>query len=228
MSRESNPDNGGGSADRPRPLFGRYYARVSERLEAEGLTELRRELLAGLSGEVAEIGAGNGMNFRHYPTSVMAVAAVEPEPYLRGLAVRAAGSAPVPVTVHAGRADRLPLADDSADAAVLCLVMCSLDDRPAALAELLRVLRPGGVLRFFEHTRAETPGLRMVQRLADATVWPLLTGGCHTSTDPVAALTDAGFRVGDCRRLRFPERFTQPSTPHVLGVAHAPPCVLDR
>lgn len=222
MSRKSHAGNVDGPVDRPRRLFSRYYAKLSERLEAEGLIELRRELLAGLSGDVAEVGAGNGMNFRHYPTSVTAVAAVEPEPYLRGLAVRAAETAPVPVSVHAGRADRLPLADDSADAAVLCLVMCSLDDRPAALAELLRVLRPGGTLRFFEHTRAETPGLRMVQRVADATVWPLLAGGCHTSTDPMAAITDAGFRVNDYRRLRFPERFTQPSTPHVLGVAHAP------
>lgn len=224
MSREPTATNGDRQVDRPRPWFGRFYARISERMEDEGIADLRRELLADLTGDVVEVGAGNGMNFRHYPATVTAVAAVEPEPYLRGLAVRAAAAARVPVTVHAGRADRLPLPDDSADAAVLCLVMCSLDDRAAALAEVRRVLRPGGVLRFFEHTRAETRGLRLAQRIADATLWPLLAGGCHTSTDPVGAITDAGFRVADCRRLRFPERrFTQPSSPHVLGVAHAPP-----
>jgi ubiquinone/menaquinone biosynthesis C-methylase UbiE len=189
-------------------------------VRAEGMAELRQELLAGQAGEVVEVGAGNGMNFTHYPSAVTRVIAVEPEPYLRDLATRAARTAPTPVTVLAGTADRLALPDASVDAAVLCLVMCSLDDRSAALAELVRVLRPGGTLRFLEHTLAESPGLRRVQRIADATVWPLLAGGCHTATDPAATIIAAGFEITTVRRLRFPEnRFTQPSSPHVLGSA---------
>lgn len=189
-------------------------------MEAEGMAELRRELLGELAGEVVEVGAGNGLNFAHYPRAVAGVVAVEPEPYLRALATDSAARAAVPVSVLAGTADALPLPDDSVDAAVLCLVMCSLDDRPAALAELCRVLRPGGTLRFLEHTIAERPGLRVAQRVADATVWPLLAGGCHTATDPAAAITTAGFEITTSRRLRFPEnRFTQPSSPHVLGTA---------
>lgn len=208
------------SVDRPRRVFSRFYARISPRMEAEGMAALRRELLAALAGQVVEVGAGNGLNFAHYPRTVTAVTAVEPEPYLRARAAEAAESAAVPVTVLAGTADPLPLPDASVDAAVLCLVMCSLDDRAAALAESRRVLRPDGVLRFLEHTIAESPGLRRVQRIADATVWPLLAGGCHTATDPAAAVTEAGFEITDCRRLRFPEhRFTQPSSPHVLGTA---------
>jgi len=206
--------------DRPRRVFSRFYARISQRLEAEGMTVLRREMLSSLTGEVVEVGAGNGLNFAHYPRAVTNVVAVEPEPYLRALAKHAAARAAVPVTVIAGTADRLPLPDHSADAAVLCLVMCSIDDRPAALAELRRVLRPGGTLRFLEHTIADTARLRTVQRLADATFWPLLTGGCHTATDPAATITAAGFEITSIRRLRFPEnRFTQPSSPHVLGSA---------
>ncbi len=171
---------------------------------------------------MAEIGAGNGKNFSHYPEQVTAVVAIEPEPYLRRLATEAAGSAAVPVTVRAGTAERLPLPDSSVDAAVFCLVMCSLPDRPAALAEVRRVLRPGGTLWFLEHTIGDTPGLRMAQRVADATVWPLLAGGCHTHTDPVGAITAAGFEITTMRRLRFPEnRLTQPSSPHVLGSARA-------
>ncbi|MHA6784318.1 class I SAM-dependent methyltransferase [Pseudonocardia saturnea] len=177
------------ASDRPRRVFSRFYARVSERMEVEGMAELRSELLAG---EVVEVGAGNGMTS---PTTRPRSPAWSPSSLspLRDLATRAARTAPTPVTVRAGTADRLPLADGSVDAAVLCLVMCSLTDRAAALTELARVLRPGGVLRFLEHTLADTPGLRRVQRVADATVWPLLAGGCHTATDPASAITAAGF-----------------------------------
>lgn len=211
------------ASDRPRPLFGRLYARISQRMEAEGLSALRTELLGGVTGAVVEVGSGNGMNFRHYPAGVSGVVAVEPEPYLRGLASEAAAKAQVDVEVRAGVATRLPLPDDSVDSAVLCLVMCSFDDRAGALAELLRVLRPGGTLRFFEHCVADTSGLRFVQRLVDATCWPLLAGGCHTATDPVGLISAAGFTITDVRKLRFPEQgVTTPSTPHVLGAAQAP------
>jgi SAM-dependent methyltransferase len=218
MSSEASVDG-----DIPRPVFSRFYARLCPRLEDEGLAELRAELLAGLTGDVVEIGAGNGQNFRHYPAGVRSVVAVEPEPHLRGLAVRAARAATLPVSVRAGRAESLPLPEASVDAAVLCLVMCSLPDRVAALAELRRVLRPGGVVRFLEHTRADTAGLALVQRIADATLWPWFTGGCHTARDPLAALRDAGFTVTRVRRLRFPagRAAVQPSSPHVLGAAQA-------
>ena len=206
---------------RPRRIFSRFYARISPRLEDEGMAALRRELLEGLEGSVAEVGAGNGLNFAHYPETVTAIEAIEPEPYLRGLAERAAQSARVTVTVSAGKAERLPLPDHSVDAAVLCLVLCALDDKAAAFAELRRVLRPGGTLRFLEHTLADSAGLRLVQRVADATVWPLLAGGCHTASDPAATIRAAGFEITSIRTLRFPEnRFTQPSSPHVLGSAH--------
>lgn len=211
------------SADLPRPWFARFYARMSPRMETEGMAELRRELLADLAGRVVEVGSGNGLNFTHYPGAVTGVVAVEPEPRLRALALDAAAVAPVPVEVTPGIATRLPLPDGSVDAAVLCLVMCSFADRPRALAELRRVLRPGGTLRFLEHTRAATPGLRLAQRVADATVWPLLAGGCHTGTDPAALITDAGFTISAIRRLNFPERGpTTPASPHVLGTAIAP------
>ena len=208
------------STDRPHPVFGRLYARVSGPMEEAGMAALRAELLAGATGVVVEVGAGNGMSFAHYPPTVSRVHAVEPEPYLRALAIRAAATAPVPVSVHAGTAERLPLPDAAADVAVLCLVMCSIGDLPAALAELRRVLRPGGSVRFLEHTAAPTQGLRAVQRTLDATVWPRVAGGCHLGRDPVAALGDAGFEITALRRLRYPDRrVTLPVTPHTLGVA---------
>jgi len=204
------------------PIFARVYARVSPVMDAQGAVEHRRALLAGLTGRVLEVGAGNGLNFAHYPPAVTELLALEPEPYLRALAEAAADQAPIPVRVVDGTAAALPAPDGSMDAAVVSLVLCSVPDQALALAELYRVLRPGGQLRFFEHVRADTPALARMQRLADL-AWPALVGGCHTSRDTLAAITRAGFEITSSRRFRFPDtRLPPPSAPHILGVAHRP------
>jgi ubiquinone/menaquinone biosynthesis C-methylase UbiE len=201
------------------PVFARLYARDCARMEARGVAEHRRRLLAGLSGRVVEIGAGTGSTFRHYPAEVRELIAVEPEPYLRARALEAAAAADVPVDVIDALAEQLPLEDASVDAAVAALVLCSVHDPPAALAELHRVVRPGGELRFYEHVRSTSPRLARVQRTLDV-VWPHLLGGCHTSRDTERAIADAGFRIERCERFRFPEGLlAAPASPHVLGAA---------
>ncbi|MCC3768595.1 class I SAM-dependent methyltransferase [Streptomyces sp. UNOC14_S4] len=206
------------------PLFARYYAKVSPLFdERAGIGAYRQELLAGLSGRVIEIGAGTGLNFAHYPTTVSEVVAIEPERLLRRRAVDAAVRAGVPVDVVPGAAEALPVKSEAFDAAVASLVLCSVRDVRRALAELRRVLRPGGELRFFEHGRAENRTHAAVQYVLDATVWPLLMGGCHTARDPLAAIRAAGFELGAYRRLRVPEaRIPNPVSPCVLGVARRP------
>jgi ubiquinone/menaquinone biosynthesis C-methylase UbiE len=140
------------------PLFARVYARVGHLMDAE-IGDHRRRLLAGLTGRILEIGAGNGPNFLHYAATVTQVLAVEPEPYLRRLALAAARQAPVPIRVVAGTAEALPAPDASFDAVVASLVLCTVADPDQALAEVRRVLRPGGMLRFYEHVRASDPRL---------------------------------------------------------------------
>ncbi|WP_049562034.1 class I SAM-dependent methyltransferase [Nonomuraea sp. SBT364] len=204
---------------RRRPLFSRMYPKMAAGMDRGGMTERRRELLAGLSGEVAEVGAGHGVNFSHYPAEVTRVTAVEPEPRLRAQAqaVAAAGTA-APVEVVAGVAEHLPTADRSMDAVVFCMVLCSLPDAGAALAEARRVLRPGGQLRFLEHVRADTPGLARLQDVLDATIWPLMVGGCHLGRDAEAELRRAGFHIDQLDRFLSPPVRT-PVSFHVIGTA---------
>jgi ubiquinone/menaquinone biosynthesis C-methylase UbiE len=201
------------------PIFARLYHKLSVAAEDAGEADHRRELLAGVTGRVVEVGAGNGLNFEHYPATVKEVMAVEPEPYLRERAARAAEKASVPVTVVDGVADSLPLDDASMDAAVASLVLCSVPSQDPALAEIRRVLRAGGELRFYEHVRAERPGFARVQRAVDV-VWPHMGGGCHTSRDTVAAIERAGFGLESLRRFEFrPSPLVAPAAPHVLGRA---------
>ncbi|MDP4510525.1 class I SAM-dependent methyltransferase [Nonomuraea turcica] len=203
---------------RARPLFGRMYPRMAAAMDEGGMTERRRELLAGLTGEVIEVGAGHGVNFPHYPAEVTHVVAVEPEPRLRAQAQAAAAEAAIHVEVVPGVAQNLPVADQSVDAVVLCMVLCSLPDVGAALAEARRVLKPGGQVRFLEHGRADTPGLARLQDVLDATIWPLMVGGCHLGRDAETAIQQAGFRIDSLERFLFPPSRT-PVSFHVLGTA---------
>lgn len=191
--------------------------------ESREQVEHRRRLLDGLSGRVLEVGAGNGRNFALYPAEVSEVVAVEPEPYLRRHALAAAESAPVPVRVVDGLADRLSFDDGAFDAAVTSLVLCSVFDQGRALAELLRVIRPGGELHFYEHVIADQARLARLQRTVDRLFWPRVGGGCHTSRDTGAAITAAGFQVERCTRLSVrPSPMMALVAPHILGTARRP------
>ncbi|HET8599462.1 MAG TPA: class I SAM-dependent methyltransferase [Segeticoccus sp.] len=200
------------------PRFARRYVRISDRLEDLGAEDLRRELVQGLRGAIADIGCGDGKNFAHYPATVDQVVAVEPDATLRGLAERAAECAPVPVRVVPGHADELPIESHSLDAVVITLVLCSVPDPDTALAEVHRVLRPGGELRFGEHVRAQSWLGGAVQDL----LTPLarrFDGNCHLNRDTVAALRRSELTVTRLRRFSFPFAPLLPGEPMVAGTA---------
>jgi SAM-dependent methyltransferase len=201
------------------PLFARLYLRMTSSRKAHGEDEYRRELLAGLSGRVIEVGAGNGLNFPFYPAAVDRVLAVEPEPLLREAATKKATEASVAVEVIDGVAARLPVDEGSFDAGVASLVLCSVPDQERALEELRRAIRPGGELRFYEHVVANRPVAARLQRFADAVLWPRVAGGCHLSRDTGAAIERTGFEVESIERFSFTPGAPVPPLPHILGVA---------
>lgn len=212
-----------GPAALQHPRFARAYARAVVGMNRRGGTEHRRRLLSGLQGSVIEVGAGEGSSFGLYPSTVTDVLAVEPDDYLRGLAEQRAASASVtvPVVVVAGSAEHLPAPNAGADAVVCSLVLCSVPDQAKALAEIYRVLRPGGTLAFYEHVRSSRRWIAAVED-ALAPGWQRMAGGCHPNRDTLEAITAAGFQVQDNKRFGFAPRLLTPSVAHILGHAIRP------
>jgi ubiquinone/menaquinone biosynthesis C-methylase UbiE len=202
------------------PRFARMYEQISAESERRGTAEHRDRALTGLTGRVIEIGAGNGLNFGHYPDTVAEVVAVEPDDTLRKLAEVAADRAKVRVRVVAGHATALPADDASFDAAVASLVLCSISDVGGALTEIRRVLKPGGELRFFEHVRSKHPVFGMLQD-AITPLWSRAAGGCQPNRNTAAAIEATGFGIEQIDWFSYaPLRFF-PKHTHILGRARA-------
>lgn len=201
------------------PVFAWVYAKLGPRADASGTAEHRHELLSNATGRVVEVGAGTGLNFRHYPTTVIDVVALEPDLHMFRRLVGAMASASVPVQLRRTSADTIPVEDGSADTVVMSLVLCSVPDVPAALAEARRVLRPAGRLLFFEHVRSEDPRMARWQDRLERP-WGFFGAGCHPNRDTLGAIRDAGFEIHDVER--FDERSAMLAKPHILGWAVTP------
>jgi ubiquinone/menaquinone biosynthesis C-methylase UbiE len=210
-------------SDISNPFFVRFYRRNRISAVKRGENEHRRRALDGLTGRVVELGAGDGANFPLYPSTVTEVIAVEPEPRFRAQAEEVARSADIPIRVLPGTAEALPVEDESVDAVLASLVLCTVPDQAAALAEARRVIRPGGELRFYEHVHADRQPLRTVLEIADRSrIWPTIGGGCHPARDTLSAIKAAGFTVERCEQFPFSPSAIIPKIPHILGVARRP------
>lgn len=140
--------------DNGHPIFAALYDWLGGAAERGWMGRRRSRLLAEASGSVLEIGGGTGANLAHYREAAYVVVA-EPDPFMRGKLRRKLGAARVPVEVSEAGAEALPFSDGSFDAVVSTLVLCTVPDQGVALAEIRRVLRPGGRLLFIEHVRGE-------------------------------------------------------------------------
>jgi ubiquinone/menaquinone biosynthesis C-methylase UbiE len=173
-------------------IFAKFYDPLFTRAERDGLGQRRQDLLAQASGRVIEIGAGTGLNLEHYPASLEKVVLSEPsEPMAAKLRERVS-DAPFDCDVVIAPAEALPFPDDSFDTAVCTLVLCTVPDPEAALAEISRVLAPGGQLLVLEHVRHTDPKSAKWQDRLE-TPWRLFGNGCRCNRDTEATVQSAGF-----------------------------------
>ena len=196
--------------------FAHFYDRALKATEDNGLREMRRALLAEARGRVVEVGAGTGVNVDLYGGGIEDLTLVEPDPHMaaqlrrrlkageEGHGGTAGDGSHAPKHLVEAPAESLPFADDTFDTAVATLVLCTIPDPVAAIAELARVLKPGGRLLFIEHVRSDDPGLaRWQDRLEKP--WRFLGDGCHCNRDTEATLGTSPFKVETIEHGKLPK-----------------------
>lgn len=177
-------------------LLAPIYDPFMRSAEEACLRDWRRALLAEAEGEVLDVGAGTGANLPFYPPSVEHVVAAEPDPGMaKRLRTKLAASRDRRVEVFDAGAERMPFADASFDTVVSTLVLCTVPDADAALAEIRRVLRPGGKLLFIEHVAADDRPSRLRWQERVEPIWKHLAGGCHLTRRTDQAIERAGFEI---------------------------------
>jgi len=199
-------------------IYAALYDRQLRPLEHGWLGQCRAALLGHLTGQVLEVGAGTGTNLAYYQHASKVVAC-EPDPAMRARLARKLPAARVPVELCDAPAEALPLADQSFDVVVSMLVLCTVADPAVALAELYRVLRPGGHLVFLEHVRARGRLASWQDRLTP--LHARFTAGCHPNRDSLAAIAAAGFTIGPLEVFE-PEPNGPLTRPFIQGAATRP------
>ena len=195
-------------------FYAAIYDRISSGSERAGMSGERRGLLAQATGATIEIGAGTSVNLAHFPTAVTRLCLVEPDPDMRKRLRRRAGGRDEAEIVDA-RAEALPFPDASFDTAVVTFALCSVADQDAALAEIARVLRPGGQLLFLEHVRDTDP---KIARKQDHPVFLYSWIGCHPNRDTLTAISRAPFEVTTVRHGEVPKA-PRVERPMIVGTA---------
>lgn len=210
------------------PIFARIYDRALARNERAGLAEERRKLVSRASGRTLEVGAGTGLNLPHYTGAVTDLVLAEPDPHMaRRLRERLEAEPPQAgsARVIEAAAEELPFEDEAFETVISTLVLCTVARPHAAVAEIKRVLAPGGALLFLEHVRAESPRTARVQDLIERP-WGWVAGGCHPNRASGDEIVEAGFWIERLDRRPMPGG-PKRLLPLIAGVARRPGAARD-
>ena len=211
----------------PRKHGHKWFAALFDRLMAPAersfMKEPRQYVAGQAQGRVLEIGCGTGANFAYYTDAATEVIAIDPNPYMLDRARKKLPVATRPIEIREARAEELPFEDAFFDTIVDTINMCTIGDLAKALAEMKRVLRPSGQLRFYEHVRYKHPVGALAQDIITP-IWKWFGAGCHPNRDVAASIRNAGFEIVHLERLTPvpplpPMLFTRP---HIMGVAVLP------
>jgi ubiquinone/menaquinone biosynthesis C-methylase UbiE len=199
-------------------LFAATYDSMLKGVEEAGLADHRKRLLAGVTGRVIEIGGGTGLNLPFYGREVTDLVMCEPAASMAKRLEQKLHALPArPIRISSDAAEELHEPRESFDVAVTTLVLCTVTDQSRALAELHRVLRPGGRLLFLEHVRAEDPGLaRWQDRLNFVSRW--VAQGCNWNRDTLSVIRASGFEVTSLTRDQM-KKAPPPARPLIVGTA---------
>ena len=167
------------------------------------LVPFRKRAIGAAEGRVLEIGIGSGLNLPLYGPSVRSVIGLEPSSELLRMARGRGAAAVAPVEFLESSAEKLPLDNGSVDTVVTTWTLCTIPDAPRALAEMRRVLKPGGALLFVEHGRAPEPGVAGGQDRLDP-LWSSIAGGCHLNRKIDDLISGSGFRIDSLEYARLP------------------------
>jgi ubiquinone/menaquinone biosynthesis C-methylase UbiE len=200
-------------------FFAFTYDRFSRGSEKAGLAEMRKNLIAGASGDVLEIGGGTGANLSYYGAGVESVTVTEPEPPMLKLLERKVRLQNSQAIVLRAPAEDLPFEDASFDTVVSTLVLCGVGDQPRVMRELRRVLRPGGRLIFIEHVRSDDARVAKMQDRMNPVNRFLVFCDCNRPT--LETIRSAGFEVTEVEQTELPKAPPY-IRPLIVGTATVP------
>ena len=191
--------------------FDRYIAHIGRRHKQLAFGDLA-------PGTIVEIGPGIGANFEYLPTGSTLVA-IEPNRAMHAGLVARATQRVVRLELHAAPAEHLPLPDETVDDVLCSLVLCTVDDPEAVLAEIRRVLRPGGRLRFVEHVAASPWSPRRWLQHTVRRPWRWIYEGCDVCRDTASSIEAAGFSTVEITRRRWRHSVFVPVNTAICGIA---------
>ena len=200
------------------PIWPALYDHITKKTDEAGFGELRHALVADALGATLEIGAGTGANLRHYPADLERLVLVEPDARMLSRLQRRVAEQRPEAEVAAATAEHLPFPDASFDTAIVTLVLCSVADPVAALAEIRRVLRPNGRLLLAEHVRSADPRIAAKQ---DKIPFPYPLIGCHPNRDTLREIQASPLAVESVRSGELPKA-PQIERPMIVGTARRP------